>query len=87
MSIYIIVFLLIIGLVNIIFVKNFLIFIAINILLIINIMIKALVKYKESIGNLISSPILWRILYEIRVEIIALIILVFGYMLLNHLKK
>ena len=83
MSTYFTIILLVIGLINIIFIKKTWVFISINALLIVNIIIEGIEIYNNSINNLISSPIIWLILYEIRFELISLIIIILGYILSN----
>lgn len=86
MSTYLVVALLVIGLINLLFIKKIWIFIIINVLLTLNMIIKAIDVYKNTIENLISSPTHWIILYEIRIELIALITLILGYIFLRRLN-
>lgn len=75
---YSIAILFIMGIINLLFIKKMWLFIAINLSLVICMIIKSIFFYNNTIGNLISAPIQYLILYEIRVELICLIILIIG---------
>ena len=83
MKIYLVIGLLILGLINIMFLKKLWIFVILNLMLLMSIVLKAIDVYKEIGNNIISSPIEWLILYEIRYEVVALIILIVSFFIMK----
>lgn len=75
--------LLVIGLLNLFFIKKMWLFGIINIFILINLIIKAIRTYQNTIGHLISSPIYWLVIYEIRWDILSLFILMLIYVFLK----
>lgn len=84
MKIYLVIGLLILGLINIMFLKKLWIFVILNLMLLMSIVLKTIDVYKEIGNNLISSPIEWLILYEIRYEVVALIILIVSFFIMKR---
>ena len=84
MNHYLVIGLLIVGLINIQFFKKLWIFAVLNLMLFMSIVLKSIAVYKEIGNNLISSPIEWLILYEIRYEVIVFLVLLISYFILKR---